>query len=302
MTLFRRFAFFTVARDASFVALAAGMLMVAFSFEPPLAFKIGATVALAFSIGLLLRSCLLTEERFLNSEAWRALRPDERPIGDRERHLARAQLEELLLRFAKASSGVAGILYVRRWCCRRAASRAGFDTVSSLPALGFYASIARGGSGGAMEEMRRIAYETVQRACLFGSLAIFCVMVGMSFEPRLAFQAGGTLTTMMAVVLIYKAREALTKDYKKTEMWLYLPKDFRPPEAYAQWASSTILRDTYLTFALWTSAIAIAMWAVALLMSLAGLTGSVLIAAYLRLPTNCRTISRLCGARRCSTR
>lgn len=62
-----------------------------------------------------------------------------------------------------------------------------------------------------MEAMRRIAYETVLRACLFGSLAIFCVMVGMSFQPRLAFQAGGTLTAVMAVILIYKAREALTK-------------------------------------------------------------------------------------------
>ena len=50
-------------------------------------------------------------------------------------------------------------------------------------------------------------------------------------------------------------------------MWLYLEKDFRPPEAYAQWASSTILRETYLTFALWTSAIAIAMWVIALLFS-----------------------------------
>jgi hypothetical protein len=122
-----------------------------------------------------------------------------------------------------------------------------------------------------MERMRQIAFETVQRACLFGSLAIFCTMVGMSFEPRLAFQAGGTLTTLMAGILIYKARESLTKDYRKTEMWLYLPKDFRPPEAYAQWASATVLRDTYLTFALWTSAIAIAMWIVALMFSLAGL-------------------------------
>ena len=118
--------------------------------------------------------------------------------------------------------------------------------------------------------MRQIAYETVLRACGFGSLAIFCVMIGMSFQPRLAFQAGGTLTILMAGILIYKAREALTKDYRKTEMWLYIEKDFRPPEAYAQWASSTILRDTYLTFALWTSAIAIAMWVIALLFSLLG--------------------------------
>jgi hypothetical protein len=122
-----------------------------------------------------------------------------------------------------------------------------------------------------MEEMRRIAFETVLRACGFGSLAIFCIMIGMSFEPRAAFQAGGTLTVLMSAILILKAREALTKDYRKTEMWLYLPKNFRPPEAYAQWASSTVLRDTYLTFALWTSMIAIVMWVIALLFSLAGL-------------------------------
>ena len=47
---------------------------------------------------------------------------------------------------------------------------------------------------GAVEDMRQIAYETVLRACGFGSLAIFCVMIGLSFEPRAAFQAGGFLT------------------------------------------------------------------------------------------------------------
>jgi hypothetical protein len=57
-------------------------------------------------------------------------------------------------------------------------------------------------------------------------------------------------------------------------MWLYLDKEFRPPEAYAQWASSTILRDTYLTFALWTSIVSIALWALALIFSLAGATSS----------------------------
>ena len=87
------------------------------------------------------------------------------------------------------------------------------------------------------------------RACGFGSLAIFCVMIGLSFEPRAAFQAGGMLTTLMAGDPDFKAREALTKDYRRTEMWLYLAKDLRPPEAYAQWASSTVLRETYLTFA-----------------------------------------------------
>ena len=121
-----------------------------------------------------------------------------------------------------------------------------------------------------MEPIRRLAYETVLRACGFGSLAIFCVMIGLSFEPRAAFQAGGFLTTLMSGILIFKAREALTNNHRKTELWLYLPQDLRPPEAYAQWATSTALRETYLTFARWTAAIAIVMWLIALIFSFLG--------------------------------
>jgi hypothetical protein len=122
-----------------------------------------------------------------------------------------------------------------------------------------------------MEKMRQVAFQSVQRACLFGALAIFCMMVGLSFEPRLAFKAGGTATTLMAGVLVYKAREARSKPCRKTEMWLLLPKEFRPPEAYAQRVSATVLRETYLNFALWTSAIALVMWTIALGFSLAGI-------------------------------
>jgi hypothetical protein len=96
-------------------------------------------------------------------------------------------------------------------------------------------------------------------------------MIGLSFEPRVAFQAGGTLTLMMTGVLAYKAQEALTKPYRRTEMWLYLPKELRPPETSAQQTTSAVMRETYLTFALWTAAIAIGMWALALLFSLLGL-------------------------------
>ena len=51
-------------------------------------------------------------------------------------------------------------------------------------------------------------------------------------------------------------------------MWLYLPKEQRPPEAYAQRACSAVMRETYLTFARWTAAIAIVMGVLALLFSL----------------------------------
>jgi hypothetical protein len=122
-----------------------------------------------------------------------------------------------------------------------------------------------------MEEMRKVAFASVARACGFGMLAIICIMVGMSFDPRAVFQAGGILTLMMTFILILKARYALTQNYKKTEMWLYLEKNFRPPEAYAQWAASTVLRDAYFTFAMYTALISIVMWIFAFLVAVSGL-------------------------------
>lgn len=118
--------------------------------------------------------------------------------------------------------------------------------------------------------MRQIAYETVLRACGFGSLAIFCMMVGLSFDPLVSFQTGGALTMIMTGVLVFKAFEARTKPYRRTEMWLYLPEDFRPPAATAQQLTATLMREIYLTFALWTSLISIVMWSLAVFFSYVG--------------------------------
>jgi hypothetical protein len=105
--MFRRLAVFTLARDASFVALAAATLMVAFSFAPALAFAIGASIALIFSLALLARAARLTEQRISRTEVWRGLQPDERP----GRRSACDDLQDLLLRFAKSAAGLAIALY-----------------------------------------------------------------------------------------------------------------------------------------------------------------------------------------------
>lgn len=122
-----------------------------------------------------------------------------------------------------------------------------------------------------MEDIRRVAYETVLRACSFASLAIFCVMIGLSFLPRSAFQAGGFLTMLMTAVLVFKAMEARTKDHRRTEVWLYLDKNTRPAKNFAQPAISAVMRETYLTFARWTAIISIVMWGIALAFSFIGL-------------------------------
>ena len=112
MSPFQRLAAFTIARDMSFVALAGGTLMVAFSFHLPLAFAIGASVALLLSVMLLTRAGRLTEERLVRSEPWRALAPDERPKGELALRQARDNYEDLLFHVAKSAAGNAVLLFV----------------------------------------------------------------------------------------------------------------------------------------------------------------------------------------------
>lgn len=111
MNPFAKIALVTTARDASCVALAGIILMIAFSYDPPLALHIGAHIALLYSIVLLARVFLLSEERIVQSEPWLVLEPEERPVGDTAPQWACERLKEVLLRFAKAASGTASVLF-----------------------------------------------------------------------------------------------------------------------------------------------------------------------------------------------
>jgi hypothetical protein len=108
---FHRLAFFTVTRDAAFVTLAASTLMLAFSFQPALAFGIGANIALAFSLGLILRAARLNEDRVTRTEPWRVLEPDQRPAGPTGQRQASDDLKGILLHNAKAAATIAIALY-----------------------------------------------------------------------------------------------------------------------------------------------------------------------------------------------
>lgn len=107
MDRFAQFTFSMLARDASFVVLAATMMMVGFSYNPPLALHIGGQVALIFCLFLMHRASTLSEQTLVRSEAWRALAPDERPRGEPGIVVAHAQMRDDILRFAKGAAGVA---------------------------------------------------------------------------------------------------------------------------------------------------------------------------------------------------
>jgi hypothetical protein len=53
----------------------------------------------------------MTEHRFTRCEAWSALQEEERPVGDDGMRWARAELERMLLNFAKGGAGIAGVLF-----------------------------------------------------------------------------------------------------------------------------------------------------------------------------------------------
>jgi hypothetical protein len=133
MEAFHRFACATIARDATFVALAAVTLMVGFSYAPALALGIGANIALVFAIALLLRAACLRDDRIHRTEAWRILAPQERPLGDAGRRSARDDLQEVLLRFAQAAAGVAILLYSTSLYVSLNAQSRSLHAVVSLP-------------------------------------------------------------------------------------------------------------------------------------------------------------------------
>jgi Ca2+/Na+ antiporter len=111
MEPFRREAHFGLMRDTGFIALAAATMMLAFSYRLELAFCIGASVALLFAVVLVFKVGGLTEEAVQRSEPWLALERGRRPRGHEGRRWARDRLEDLLLLFAKRSSGIAVAMF-----------------------------------------------------------------------------------------------------------------------------------------------------------------------------------------------
>jgi hypothetical protein len=111
MDTFARFAFFTIARDAGVSAFAAGILMVAYSFNPPLALVLGASVAMFFAGVMLVRALFLTEDRVVATEPWLVMEPDQRPVGDAGRAVACQRLETMLLGAAKNAAGIASVMF-----------------------------------------------------------------------------------------------------------------------------------------------------------------------------------------------
>ena len=121
-----------------------------------------------------------------------------------------------------------------------------------------------------LDQIERAASMSISRACGFALLAIATFLVGLAaVETILMLRTGGILTLLVALVLLLKSRLAPRQPYKRTEVWLMLAPDQRPSAAIAQQVISTVLRETYLRFALYTSLLSISLLVSALVIGLA---------------------------------
>jgi hypothetical protein len=117
-----------------------------------------------------------------------------------------------------------------------------------------------------MDAVERAAYLSVGRACAFGALAIFCFVVGLSYDPNLATKAGGILTMLMTAILLMRAISAPTRPYKSTETWLILEISERPSAHIAQQVIGSALREAYFWYARSTAIVTASLLAAALLL------------------------------------
>lgn len=118
-----------------------------------------------------------------------------------------------------------------------------------------------------MRHIHNLALIATARGCGFGSLAIVTAMAGCAFDAALALKVGGFGFTLMAAILMLKAEIARWRPYNRTEVWILLPKDQRPDQAYAQRVITEANREAFLRFGRYTAATAIGLWALQIIVS-----------------------------------
>lgn len=121
-----------------------------------------------------------------------------------------------------------------------------------------------------MEAIENAAYVSVGRACGFAGLGLFCVVLGLSFDPALAARTGGAGSLAVALILAFYAWRAPWRPYVRTEVWLILAKDKRPPHSIAQRVIGSTLRRIYSWFAQQAAIIAAVLLATAIVLQLSG--------------------------------
>jgi hypothetical protein len=111
-----------------------------------------------------------------------------------------------------------------------------------------------------MDQIRYFADQSIRRACGFGFLAIATGMVALYWNIGAALKLGATGVTFMVAILLWKAFEAPSRNYRHTETYLLMDKRHDFPEARAQQVFGNILRERYIWHATTVALAAALLW------------------------------------------
>lgn len=100
-----------------------------------------------------------------------------------------------------------------------------------------------------MDAIEHAAYVSVGRACGFATLAVGIVFLSLSFDPALATRVAGEAAFIVTGILAIYGWLAPKRPYHRTEAWLILSDDYKPPRAVAQKLVGNALKEAAYGFA-----------------------------------------------------
>lgn len=115
-------------------------------------------------------------------------------------------------------------------------------------------------SSNAPDRIERCARIVLLRALGFTALGIGTLLLGLSGNPALALTTGAILTAITGLVLVCKRHTALTRDYRRTELWLLLDRRHDLREDRAQQILGGTLSMLYGRAAEYVLVIAAVQW------------------------------------------
>lgn len=111
-----------------------------------------------------------------------------------------------------------------------------------------------------LDQIKQLADISIRRGCGFGLIAIATAVVGVSSDAFLAMRLAAICATAMVAILLVKAKQAPSRPYKHTEVWIMLQRRHGFPEARAQQVFGNVLRDRYMWHATVTAMAAGILW------------------------------------------
>jgi hypothetical protein len=112
MEKFRHVAILCVGRAVLFGWLAIGLIMLSFSFNPVLAFKSGAVLAMVMASILLVKAYEAGRKNPRNTEVWLHLDAASRPMNEEARVVFRNTMREVYARFARGVFVAACVMFM----------------------------------------------------------------------------------------------------------------------------------------------------------------------------------------------